>query len=69
MSGGFKSYFYFIQIFLKGRNCFKKASEALEIIGNRERLGKDLTIRGKDRAIVLVFGNIDTDVNHESVTP
>ena len=44
---------------------FKKFVEAIPVIGNREVVRVNNTIRINDEAVVLGLGNVDTDIEHK----
>ena len=65
MSGGFKTYFYFVRIILERADGGIEGIEAVAVVGDGEGFSKQLTVRGKNAAIVLVFRNVDTNANHK----
>ena len=64
MSGGFKSCFYVYEIILERGNEGKEFFEALTGIGNGKRFGEQFPVLGEDAAVVLVLGDIDTEIDH-----
>ena len=64
MTGGFKSYFYFFGIILERRNERKEFFVTLAGIGNRERFGKQIPVLRENAAVMLVLGNVDTEIDH-----
>ena len=66
MPGVFESYFCICDRFaVKGiKDRFKKGVKTVPIIGDPEIIRIDNTFRINDEAIVLGFGNVDTDIEH-----
>ena len=64
VSRGFKSYFYFFGIILERRNERKEFFVTLAGIGNRESFGKQIPVLRENAAVMLVLGNVDTEINH-----
>ena len=65
MPGGFKSYFYFAQIRRCALEFFKKKVETIQIIRDREHIPEHFSVRVYDVTVVLVLGDINTNVDHE----
>ena len=64
MAGGFKPCFYVFGIILERGNDGKEFFEALTGIGNGKRFGEQFSVLGEDAAVVLVLGDIDTEIDH-----
>ena len=65
MSGGFQPYFYFGQIRSHGSYFLEKILKSLSGVLDDERSIKLYTIRVADIAVMLVFGDIDTNIDHK----
>ncbi len=64
MSGGFKPCFYFFGIILERGNERKEFVIALMRVGNGKRFGEQFLVLGENAAVVLVLGDIDTEIAH-----
>ena len=64
MPGGFKSYFYFAQIRCFRLERLEKQVEAVQVILNREHILEHFSVRVYDVTVVLVLGNVNTNVDH-----
>ena len=64
MPGGFKSYFYFTQIRRYRLERLEKQVEAVQVILDREHILEHFSVRVYDAAVVLVFGNVNANVDH-----
>ena len=62
MTGGFKSYFYFVQILRCGLNSAEKKVETIEVIFNSKHFSKYFTLRGNNVAIVLFLCDVNSNV-------
>ena len=65
MSGSLKPYFYFIFWTGAAANGLQEPVKAFRIIWDGEHIRKDFTFRTEDEAVMLVFGNINTNANHD----
>ncbi len=65
MSGSLKPCFYFILRANAAANGLQEPVKALRIVLDGEYICQNFTFRAKDEAVVLVFGNINTNANHD----
>ena len=66
MSGSLKPYLYFVLFAgITERITFSRVSNpSRRAIGNGEHICQNLALGAENEAIVLIFGNINTDTNH-----
>ena len=64
MSGGFEPCFYVLGIIFERGNNGKEFVEALAGIGNGKRFGEQFPALRENAAVVLVLGNVDTEIDH-----
>lgn len=64
MSGGFEPCFYVFGVILERGNEGKEFFEALAGIGNGKRFGEQFPVLREKAAVVLVLGDIDTEIDH-----
>ena len=64
MAGGFKPCFYVFGVILERGNEGKEFFEAFAGIGNGKRFGEQFPVLREKAAVVLVLGDIDTEIDH-----
>ena len=64
MTGGFEPCFYVFGVILERGNEGKEFFEALAGIGNGKRFGEQFPVLREKAAVVLVLGDIDTEIDH-----
>ena len=64
VSSSLKSYYYFFRLLGTGMDSLQKAFKAIPIVLDSEYVGKNFTFRVEDKAIMLIFGHVNTDTDH-----
>lgn len=68
MSGGLKYYFYFVPQSGMGLDPLQHGVKAVHVIGNGKHLRQDFSLWMYDKAVMLVFRNINTNRDYYSKT-
>ena len=68
MSSGLKPYFYFVSRESAGPDTLQQGLEAVSVVRDCEYARQHLAFRAEDKAIVLVFRNIDSNANHNDTS-
>ena len=64
VSRGFKSYFPFAQIPLRGLYFEEQIFKAIHVVLYGKHIVQNLAVGVCDKAVMLVLCNIDSDINH-----
>ena len=67
VSGSLEAYFYFCPVRGQRPDLLIKLVESLKRVLNGEWREQDLVVRAEDTAVVLVLGDIDTNVDHQKI--
>ena len=68
VSGSLKPYFYFVCRAGAGLNPLQESIESIPIVGNGKHIREHFTFRAENKAIMLIFSDINSYANHNDTS-